>query len=113
MASEPTSNPGTSERTRTLESVLLRRIASLGQVRLAAHYGISESQFSRTKMERIAQVAEFLAALDLDIWPAELGAPDPDVHRACVVLARRHLSDSMPACEIREAWADYLAGRAA
>lgn len=93
-----------------LESVLLRRVASLGQARLAEHYGISESQFSRTKMERIGQAAEFLAALELDLWPAELGAPDPEVHNACALLARRYLSDSMPACEIREAVARYMEG---
>lgn len=93
-----------------LESVLLRRVASVGQMRLAEHYGISESQFSRTKMERIGQAAEFIAALELDLWPAELGTPDPDVHSACVVLARRFLSDSMPVCEIRESMAEYPEG---
>jgi hypothetical protein len=102
MTSQPPSNPNLSERTRTLESVLLRRVASVGQARLAEHYGISESQFSRTKMERIGQAAEFIAALQLDLWPAELGSPDPEVHRACVVLARRFLHDSVPAEEIRE-----------
>lgn len=74
----------------------------MGQARLAAHFGISESQFSRTKMERIGEAAEFLAVLELDIWPAELGAPDPEVHSACVVLARRFLSDSASVAEIRE-----------
>ena len=82
------------ERTRNLESVLLRQIAAIGQCRLAEHYGISESQFSRTKMERVEEVAEFLSLLGLDLWPADMGAPDPDVYKACSVLASRFLADN-------------------
>lgn len=72
----------------------MRHIASVGQCRLAEHYGISESQFSRTKMERVEEVADLLTVLGLDLWPADMGAPDPDVFKACSVLARRFLADN-------------------
>lgn len=65
------SSLGTDERSRKNHSVILRRLASIGQASLAVALGVSEATISRWKSEQAEQCAKALAVLGLKVVPIE------------------------------------------
>lgn len=59
------------ERARPFASLILRRLADVGQVRLAEAIGVSEATISRWKDSDVQRTAEMLLALGLRVWPED------------------------------------------
>lgn len=58
--------------------MILRRLASIGQVKLAEALGVSEATISRWKSEQAEQCAKALALLGLKVVPVEFECYKPD-----------------------------------
>lgn len=65
------------ERARKNETLLLQRLASVGQTQLAAAIGVSESTVSRFKDGEFAKIAKLLAALGVKCVSSEYRCVDP------------------------------------
>lgn len=80
------------ERSRKAHSLVLQRLASVGQGTVAEMIGTSESTISRfvnTDLERSCQI---LAALGLKVVPIELRCYEPRKIAILMELARDHLN---------------------
>lgn len=62
-------SPDVSKRSRKIASLILQRLASVGQVTVANGLGVSESNVSRLKDAEIEKFAKMLALLDLKVVP--------------------------------------------
>jgi hypothetical protein len=65
------------ESARKIESSLLQRLSSVGQVSVAKTMDVSESTVSRLKDGQIAVVSQLLAALGLKLVPNDFKVVDP------------------------------------
>ena len=80
-----------SERSRKLESTVLQALASKGQARVAEFAGVSESKVSRFKSEQLAEICDYLAALDLKIVPVSMHCYRPESIAALMQLAKERM----------------------
>jgi hypothetical protein len=74
------------ESARKIESSLLQRLSSVGQVTVAKSMDVSESTISRLKDGQIAVVSQLLAALGLKLVPADFKVVDPARAQAMYTL---------------------------
>lgn len=80
------------ERSRKAHSLILQRIASVGQVRVAEDLGTSESTVSRFVNSDLERTCQILAALGLKVVPIELKCYEPRKITLLLELARDHLN---------------------
>lgn len=78
--------PSHSERSRKIESAILRAIAEIGQSEIARLINVSESTVLRRKEEWTGEVAEFLAASNLKVVPESHFYVDPKKTEAMIFL---------------------------
>lgn len=74
------------ERSRKIESTILRAIAEVGQAEIARLTHVSESTISRRKEDRIGEMSEFIAAANLKIVPVDHIYIDPKKLEAMMLL---------------------------
>jgi hypothetical protein len=79
-------SPSMRESARKIESSLLQRLSSVGQVTVAKSMDVSESTISRLKDGQIAVVSQLLAALGLKLVPADFKVVDPARAQAMYTL---------------------------
>jgi len=89
----PAVSPDRTERARKNLTLILRRLASVGQVRIADGLGISEATVSRWKAEEAEQCAAILALLGVKVVPEEMRCFDPQKIGAILDLAKAHLAE--------------------
>jgi len=73
------------------EAILLRRLASIGQARIAEQLGVNESTVSRWKDGEISRFCRFLALLGLKATPQEYRCMDEEMVNALIVMANRNM----------------------
>lgn len=78
-------------RSRKNESVILKHLASIGQVHLANMLGIHESTVSRWKDKEFTELSQTLAALGLKVIPEEMRCYDPKSIDALLTLAKERM----------------------
>ncbi|MFY8183829.1 MAG: CII family transcriptional regulator [Polynucleobacter sp.] len=81
-----TVSPSQTERSRKIESTILRAIAEVGQSEIARLTNVSESTVSRRKEDHIGQMAELLAAAGLKVVPVEYRCIDPKIAEAWMLI---------------------------
>lgn len=79
-------SPSMRESARKIETSLLRRLSSVGQVTVAQAMHVSEATVSRLKDGQIAAVSQLLAALGLKLVPADFKVVDPARAQAMFTL---------------------------
>lgn len=89
----PASSAPPSERARKNTALILQRLSSVGQARLAEGLGVSEASISRWKSEQAAQCANALAMLGLKVVPEEMRCFDSKKIGAILELAKHHLAE--------------------
>jgi hypothetical protein len=77
------------ERARKNHTLILQRLASVGQSQLAQALGVSESAVSRMKDKELADLSKLLAVLGLKVVPLEMRCFDAG-GRAGQVAPGRH-----------------------
>jgi predicted transcriptional regulator len=77
------------DRARKIESIILRRLAEVGQTHAAVSMGVSESTVSRLKDGELEKIASFLAAIGLKTVPVEKKCFDEAEVAALMTLANR------------------------
>ena len=80
------------ERTRKAHSLVLQRLLSVGQVKIAERIGTSESTVSRHVNEHLERACQILAAAGLKVVPAEMQCFPPRKVAILMELARDHLN---------------------
>lgn len=80
------------ERSRKIESTILRAIAEVGQAEIARLTHVSESTVSRRKEDRIGEWSEFLAASNLKVVPVSHIYIDPKKLEAMMLLFQSAVS---------------------
>lgn len=88
----PPSSAAVADRARKIEAIVLQRLASVGQARIAEQLGVNESTVSRWKDGDIARWARFLALLDLKATPQEYRCYDEHTLSAMLTLARQRMA---------------------
>jgi hypothetical protein len=83
----------TDERAQKNQTLILTRLQSVGQARLAEALNTSESTVSRWKAEQIEQCARALSALGLKVVPTEARCFDPKQIEAILQLAKLKMSE--------------------
>lgn len=78
-------------RAREIESLILRRLSSVGQRQVAEAVGISESTVSRWKEGEIERWSKVLALLGLQVVPDEARCHPAEYIESLQTLARRCL----------------------
>lgn len=73
---------------RNNESLILQRLASVGQSTLAQRIGVSESTISRFKDNEIERISKMLIELGLKIVPAGTKTYRPELIDAVFTLAK-------------------------
>ena len=81
---------GVPERSRKNCTVILQRLAEVGQVDVAAALGVSESTVSRSK-DSIETVSKLMAACGLKVVPASFRCAKPELIEAAFVFAKAGL----------------------
>lgn len=81
------------ERSRKNESTILQALAMRGQAEVAKFMDVSETKISRMKNEDVAEIADFLTALDLKAVPVNMQCYHPDHIQALLHLAKAHLAE--------------------
>lgn len=81
------------ERARKNQTLILERLASVGQAKLAETLKTSESTISRWKAEQVEQCAKALSALGLKVVPTEARCFDPKHIDAILQLAKLKMSE--------------------
>lgn len=76
---------------RKIEREVLRRLASVGQARIAEQLGVNESTVSRWKDGDIARWARFLALLGLKATPQEYRCYDEQTLAAMFTFAKQRM----------------------
>src|SRR5207248_10598578 len=80
------------ERSRKVWSLVLQRLASVGQAEVARQLGISESTVSRTVNGELERLCHILAIVGLKIVPTEMQCFPPRKVAILMELARDHLN---------------------
>ena len=81
------------ERAQKNQTLILSRLQSVGQAKLAEALQTSESTISRWKAEQIEQTAKALAVLGLKVVPTDVRCFDPRQIDAILQLAKLKLSE--------------------
>lgn len=84
------------ERARKNLSLILQRLSSVGQARLAESLNVSEATVSRWKAEQAEQFSKILAELGIKCVPIEMQCYQPDYIRAIFTLAQLQMSKATP-----------------
>ncbi len=87
-----TSSANLEARARKIEREVLKRLASVGQARIAEQLGVNESTVSRWKDGDIARWARFLALLGLKATPQDYRCYDEKTLSAMLTLARQRMA---------------------
>lgn len=87
-----TSSANLEARARKIEREILKRLASVGQARIAEQLGVNESTVSRWKDGDIARWARFLALLGLKATPHDYRCYDEKTLSAMLTLARQRMA---------------------
>lgn len=85
-------SPALRESARKIESSLLQRLSSVGQVTVARAMDVSESTVSRLKDGQITVVSQLLAALGLKLVPHDFKVVDPVRAQAMYTLYEAAIS---------------------
>lgn len=80
------------ERSRRYNTLILQRIASVGQKIIAEQLQTSEATVSRFVGHDLEKVCQVLAVLGLKVVPAEAQCYSPEKIRILLSLARDHLN---------------------
>lgn len=81
---------------RKVHAAILKRLAAVGQVRVAEMLDVSEATVSRLKSEHLETFAHFLAALGLKAVPADHQCFHPDYIAHLRYFAQYGLSHQTP-----------------
>jgi hypothetical protein len=65
-------NQGQEERARKNHSLIMQRLASVGNAAVALAIGVDESTVSRMKTDKLLELATILSVLDLKVVPASM-----------------------------------------
>lgn len=87
------SSPTTDQRSRKNLTLILQRLASTGQGRVAEAIGKDESTVSRMKETHLPLLAGMLAALGLKVVPVGHRCLDADIYKTLKRLAIERLED--------------------
>ena len=87
-----TSSLNVAAQARKIEREILKRLASVGQARIAEQLGVNESTVSRWKDGDIARWAKFLTLLGLKATPIEYRCYDERTLSAMLTLARQRMA---------------------
>lgn len=79
------------ERARKNHTLILQRLASVGQVNVAKLLSVSESEISRFKSKDLDVVAQILSALDLKVVPNTMKCYEPDAIGAILTMAKKYM----------------------
>lgn len=79
-------------RSRKNQTLVLQRLASVGQAPIAQGLGVSEATISRWKSEQSEQTAKMLALLGLKVVPATMQCYEPKQIGAILALAKARLA---------------------
>lgn len=80
------------ERARKFHSLFLQRLASIGQVTVAEHLGVSESTISRCVKDDMERAIQVLAAVGLKVVPAEMQCYPKEEIEAIFTLAKASMN---------------------
>lgn len=86
---ESSADPSASAR--KIERMILKRLASVGQARIAEQLGVNESTVSRWKDGEIARFSKFLVLLNLKATPAEYKCYDERTLTAMLTFAKQRM----------------------
>lgn len=92
------------EKARKFETLLLQRLASVGQRPVADALSVSESTVSRLKEGAISQFSSLLPLLGLKVVPIEMQCYRPEDINPLIHLAKRHMENLNSADQLR--WED-------
>lgn len=87
----PISNQGPTARAREIESLILRRLSSVGQRQVAEAIGLSESTVSRWKEGEIERWSKVLVLLGLQVVPDDVKCHPAEYIESLKTLSRRCL----------------------
>lgn len=99
-----TSSATTDERARKNEAMILRAIASVGQLAVSVHIGVDESTVSRWKDKQLAQFSGMLAVCGLKVVPATMRCFDPADIEAILHQAHKYMESVRSADQL--GWED-------
>lgn len=85
-------SPDQTTRSRKNVSAILQALASVGQVRVAEAFGLSESTVSRWKDKEIDEMGKLLAVLGLKSVPQDYKCYDPKSIDALLTLAKERMA---------------------
>jgi hypothetical protein len=88
------------ESVRKIESSVLQRLSTVGQVTVAKAMDVSESTVSRLKDGQITVVSQLLAALGLKLAPADFKVVDPARAQAMYTLYEAAMSRMSNPCDL-------------
>lgn len=94
--------PDVAERSRKNESIILRRLASVGQAVVATGLGLHESSVSRMKDGELERLSRLLAILGLKAVPIEMRCYPENEINAIFTLARQSLERAHSAADLFE-----------
>lgn len=80
------------ERSRKNHSIILQRLASLGQVTISERLGVHESSISRFKSKDSEELSRILAALDLKVVPVEMKCYPEETLAAILTMAKERMA---------------------
>lgn len=83
----------THERARKNLTLILQRLASVGQVAVAEGLSVSEATVSRFKAEQAEQLCKTLAILGLKVVPEAMRCYKPETIAAIFHLAKAHFAE--------------------
>ncbi len=87
--STPQLNPEQEARARKIYSLIVQRLASVGNAPVALAVGCDESTISRMKPEKFLELARILAVLDLKVVPKGMRCFDERDIEAILYQAKR------------------------
>ena len=80
------------ERSRKFHSLVLQRLASVGQVSVSEQIGVSESTVSRFVVNDIERACQLLAAVGLKVVPVEMQCYPREEIEAIFTLAKSSMN---------------------
>ena len=86
-------SPAAAERARKNESMVLQRLASVGQAAVADAAGVSESTVSRFKDGELERICAVLSVLGLKVVPIEMKCYPSDQIDAIFTLAKARMKN--------------------
>lgn len=79
-----------------MQSIIFQRLASVGQVAVAAALSVSEATISRMKGEGVESFTAFLACLGLKVVPAEHQCYEPAYIEHLSYFAKLGMAQAQP-----------------